>query len=108
VDKLCAGCHTAVGTASEEIAFDEAQGMFTVSDIASRGVQCDFCHTIAGTTHHQTPTGEPQNASLISDPGPVKRGPFHDAETPVPKTAYSELHTKSKFCGVVETIFLTI
>jgi Zn-finger protein len=105
VDKYCAGCHTAVGTASEEVAFDEAQDMFTVSEIASRGVQCDFCHTIAGTTYHQTPTGETQNASLIADPGPVKRGPYHDSKSPSHETAYSELHTKSEFCGNCHHVF---
>lgn len=105
VVKLCAGCHTAIGTASEEVTFDEAQGMFTASDIAKRGVQCDFCHTIAGTTHHQTPTGEPQNASLISDPGPLKRGPFDDAESTFHETAYSELHTRSEFCGSCHHVY---
>jgi hypothetical protein len=80
-DKLCAGCHTGIGTVSEEIVKDAA-GDFKVSDIAAKGVQCDFCHTIVRSTMAETPSMLPQNASIIVQPGDVKRGPYGDASSP--------------------------
>jgi len=102
-DKLCAGCHTAIGTISEEIVMKD--GEFQVSDIAKRGVQCDLCHTIVRSTFLETPTHEPQNASIIVEPGDIKRGPYKDSQSPFHKTAYSELHTKSEFCANCHNVF---
>lgn len=97
IDKLCAGCHTGIGTVSEEIVMKN--GEFQASDIAKRGVQCDLCHTVVKSTFLETPTYEPQNASIVLEPGEIKRGPYRDAISPFHETAYSELHTKSEFCA---------
>ena len=102
-DKLCAGCHTAIGTVSEEIVFKD--GEFQVSDIAKRGVQCDLCHTVVRSTFLETPTHEPQNASIVLEPGDIKRGPYKDSQSPFHQTAYSELHTKSEFCANCHNVF---
>jgi len=102
-DKLCAGCHTAIGTVTEEIVIKD--GEFQVSDIARKGVQCDLCHSIVKSTSLETPTHEPQNASLILEPGNVKRGPYKDSNSPFHETAYSELHTKSEFCANCHHVF---
>ncbi|HWR98747.1 MAG TPA: multiheme c-type cytochrome [Candidatus Methanoperedens sp.] len=104
VEKLCAGCHTAIGTVAEEVRLG-ADGVFQASEIAKKGVQCDLCHTIKATREHETPTREPQNASIVVDPGPVKRGPYKDADSPYHETAYSELHTKSEFCANCHNVF---
>ena len=53
----------------------------------------------------ETPTREPQNASFIVDPGPVKRGPYRDSDSPYHETEYSELHTKSEFCANCHNVF---
>jgi hypothetical protein len=102
-DKLCAGCHTGIGTVSEEIILQD--GEFQVSTIAKRGVQCDLCHTVIKSTFLETPTHEPQNASIVLAPGEIKRGPYQDSVSPFHKTAYSELHTKSEFCANCHNVF---
>ena len=102
-DKLCAGCHTGIGTVSEEIILQD--GEFQVSTIAQRGVQCDLCHTVIQSTFLETPTHEPQNASIVLAPGEIKRGPYKDSVSPFHKTAYSELHTKSEFCANCHNVF---
>lgn len=102
-DNLCAGCHTAIGTVSEEIVLKD--GEFQVSDIAKKGVQCDLCHTVVRSTFLETPTFEPQNASIVLEPGNIKRGPYKDSQSPFHETAYSELHTKSEFCANCHNVF---
>lgn len=104
VERLCAGCHTAIGTVAGEVRLGP-DGVFQASDIAKKGVQCDLCHTIKGARDKETPTGEPQNASIIVDPGNVKRGPYKDSDSPYHDTEYSELHTRSEFCANCHNVF---
>jgi hypothetical protein len=104
VEKLCAGCHTAIGTVAEEVRLG-ADGVFQASAIAKKGVQCDLCHTIKASTSGITPTREPENASVIVEPGSVKRGPYKDADSPYHETEYSDLHTRSEFCANCHNVF---
>ena len=104
VERLCAGCHTAIGTVAEEVRLGP-DGVFQASDIAKKGVQCDLCHTIKGARDLETPTREPQNASIVVDPGSVKRGPYKDSDSPYHETEYSELHTRSEFCANCHNVF---
>ena len=104
IEKLCAGCHTAIGTLAGEVKLG-SDGVFQVSEIARKGVQCDLCHTIKGSRERDTPTREPQNASIVVDPGSDKRGPYKDADSPYHDTEYSELHTKSEFCANCHNVF---
>lgn len=103
VRNLCAGCHTTIGTVSEEVTFEN--GKFNASDIAKEGVTCDMCHTISDVRMKISPTGLPQNASFVISPGDIKRGPYKDSVSPYHKTEYSELHTKSEFCGSCHNVF---
>jgi hypothetical protein len=105
IRNLCSGCHSPIGTVGEEVSFDPARGMFVASEIAEKGVQCDFCHTVVESTWRDTPTSQPHNGSLIMDPGDVKRGPYKDSDSPGHDTAYSELHTSAEFCGSCHHIF---
>lgn len=102
-DKLCGGCHAAAGVVANDLVFKDDK--FFTSDIAQNGVHCDLCHTVKETRFKDTPTHEPQNASIIVDPGPVKRGPFKDSVSPFHETAFSELHTKSLFCANCHNVF---
>jgi hypothetical protein len=105
VDTLCLGCHTAIGVVTDGVTVDPETMEVKASDIALQGVQCDFCHTIEGTSIQYTPTMDPNNASLIMDPGEVKRGPYDDSESPYHDTEFSELHTSSEFCGSCHNVF---
>ena len=89
-DTFCSACHSPIGVFSGEVPpVDGPQ----VSEIAKRGVQCDFCHTVSGSTGIG-------NYSFVSEPGRVKRAQYSDSASPFHQTAYSELHTKSDFCGM--------
>ncbi len=105
VDRLCMGCHTSIGTVTGGVTINHETLEIKLSAIAEQGVQCDFCHTVAALNIANTPTLDPQNASLIMDPGDVKRGPYDDAESPYHDTAYSEIHTRSEFCGSCHNVF---
>lgn len=101
--RLCGGCHSASGVLSNDLSFTD--GEFQTSEIARQGVHCDLCHTVRETAFLETPTYEPQNASLVVEPGNVKRGPYHDSESQYHESAYSELHTKSEFCANCHQVF---
>ncbi len=102
-NNLCGGCHGAVGVMSNTLTFKD--GEFQAPDIAKEGVHCDLCHTITASSFADTPTYEPGNASFVSSPGKVKRGPHADSESPYHETAFSELHTSSLFCANCHQVF---
>ena len=102
-DKLCGGCHIAVGIVSNDLVFKD--GEFQTSDIAKEGVHCDVCHSVANSTALETPTHEPQNASIVLAPGSSKKGPYKDSKSPYHESEYSELHTKSEFCANCHHVF---
>ncbi|MBI5788291.1 MAG: hypothetical protein HZA78_05495 [Candidatus Schekmanbacteria bacterium] len=104
-EKLCAGCHTAIGTISEEILQKDEKGDYKISEIAKHGVQCDVCHSVKAATYKDAKGLEPHNATLLIDPGDVKYGPFKDAKSPHHETSYSELHTKAEFCANCHHVF---
>ena len=97
VDNLCMGCHTPIGVTTGE-ANPAGAGM---SEIANRGVQCDFCHNVSGAKGIG-------NGAFILTPKkygrPLKFGPFKDATSPYHDTTYSELHTTSAFCGMCHNV----
>jgi hypothetical protein len=99
-EKLCSGCHSAIGVTTGEIG-----GGGELSEIAKKGVQCDVCHSVVGSNYDRTKAQEPHNLSLILDPGNVKRGPHKDAKSDYHESEYSELHTKSEFCGNCHNVF---
>ena len=92
VDKLCMGCHTPIGVLTGE-ASPLGKGM---SEVAEKGVSCEVCHNISDTKGIG-------NGAFVLTPklygSPLKFGPFKDSVSPYHDTAYSELHTKSEFCG---------
>ncbi|MBY6225378.1 multiheme c-type cytochrome [Ferrimonas balearica] len=105
---LCKGCHTAIGTVSENISYDASTGKFggfTTQGVAERGVSCDTCHSVSATNIAHTEMGEHGNASLELATDRIKRGPFDDAKARGHKTEYSELHTRSEFCANCHNVF---
>ena len=94
IDAFCAVCHTPIGTLSGEVPPLEGPD---ISDISKDGVQCDFCHTVTDATGIG-------NASFVFGPSDTKRGPFDDAVSPFHETEYSDLHTRSEFCGMCHDV----
>jgi len=108
VKNLCGGCHTPVGVVTGLVEFDPNMGKhggFTTTGVANNGVFCDMCHTVSGSSWRYTATGEPGNASLILDPGNVKRATLGDSKSPFHETAYSDLHARASYCANCHNIF---
>ena len=93
-DTYCARCHTPIGVVSGEVPPVDGSGL---SDIAKKGVQCDFCHTV-------TEIDGTANAKFTLTPDGTKLGPFADSSSPAHGTEYSELHTKAEFCGMCHDV----
>ena len=108
IKNLCAGCHTPIGVLTGTVEFDPSLGLhggFTAPGVAAKGVTCDVCHSIVDTNALHTTTGNPGNASIILDPGNVKRATLRDSVSPFHGTEYSELHASSKLCANCHNIF---
>lgn len=103
MDRLCAGCHTPVGTATEQV-WIRKSGEIVIHPLAREGVTCDFCHTVARVDLLER-GGVPGNSGLVLDPAGPKRGPYADAFSTFHETAYSDLHTRSEFCGACHNVF---
>lgn len=108
IKHLCAGCHTPIGTLTDTVEFDPSIGLhggFTAPGVAAKGVTCDVCHSIADTNAAHTTTGNPGNASIILDPGNVKRATLRNSVSPFHGTEYSELHSSSRLCANCHNIY---
>jgi hypothetical protein len=81
----CLRCHAPMTLMNED--YDLKQG------VTREGVSCDFCHTV--TAVHLDNAEMPYSAEL----GLVKRSVLRKASSPAHEVAYSELHSKSEFCG---------
>lgn len=94
-EDFCAAsrCHTPAGFLAGENPFPHAR----MSPIAKQGVFCDFCHTVSA----RSGIGD---ASYISSPGRLKRGPYRSSLSPYHLTVYSRLHTRSDFCGMCHNV----
>ena len=87
----CVRCHFPIGhsSAEKELPVDDEKG----------GVICDFCHSVRATTGvgNAPYILSPGNAAAME--GGTKYGPFDDSPDTIHKNQYSELHTRSEFCG---------
>ena len=88
--KTCIACHSPI----DAIARNDIITSKDQVNPALSGVTCDFCHSIKGfegTT--------PGNGNFITEPNPARKlGPFKGADNW--HHVYSELQTKSEFCGI--------
>lgn len=87
----CVRCHFPIGHSSgeENLPLDDEKG----------GVICDFCHSVKATTGvgNAPYILSPGNAAIME--GGTKYGPFNDCPETIHENQYSELHTRSEFCG---------
>lgn len=94
VDVFCGECHAPVAVRVGQLPPSDGS---LFDDISNRGVSCDFCHTISEVKN-------PFNVQSVSHPGRTKRGPRGDTISPAHDTAYSDVHTDSKFCGACHNV----
>ena len=88
-DLLCGACHAPVAARTGQL--PPADGsMFDAT--SKKGISCDFCHTVTGID-------QMFNMGHVSSPGNEKSGPRGDGRSLHHEVKYSELHTKSDFCG---------
>ena len=100
IDKLCIGCHTPVGLATDDV--KDVAGIFSEdTDLLSTfGVQCDACHVMSESHGKETPFGEPGNGSFTLSPGVIKRGPYEDCDAgKIHEGLWSSLHVTSLICA---------
>ncbi len=87
----CVRCHHPIGHSAGEkdLPLDDEKG----------GVICDFCHSVRATTGvgNAPYILSPGNAAAME--GGTKYGPFDDSPDTIHKNHFSELHTRSEFCG---------
>lgn len=97
VDGFCPRCHSPIAVLGGE---KVAPGRYKqLSEIAQKGVQCDFCHTLEAVSPDW-----PGNGSYKVSPGSTKRGPLKDAVSPYHKTRYSALYDEAAFCGMCHNL----
>lgn len=103
IDIFCVSCHTPIGVLTGDIKGPE--GSLTATNVTREGIHCDLCHTVADTTYRCTKSESPHNASLLVRPGSVKTGPMDNVKSTFHESTYSELHTRSEFCGNCHNLF---
>ena len=94
-DRYCIACHAPVAVLSGEV---QPGKEFNVGELSQKGVQCDFCHTVSGSLGIG-------NLPAVSSPGPIKRGPFKDSQSPAHEVAFSPFHTSAEFCGMCHDVY---
>jgi len=94
-DTYCARCHTPIGVLAGEV---PPIGHENLSEISKKGIQCDFCHSVNKST------GIGNGAFMVSPDG-IKRGPYDDSKSPYHGSMFSDLHTKSEFCGMCHEVY---
>jgi mono/diheme cytochrome c family protein len=100
--KACVKCHTPLGFRSYSIS-SPADDYEKLADLPAQGIFCNWCHNINEVKHlgdagyEVDPGGGEEDSSTML-------GPFKDSSSPFHPTKYSELHTKSEFCGLCHDV----
>ena len=112
---LCIRCHTPSGWL-EGRSTDTSGGLLIARDRQS--IQCDFCHRVVDPIY--TPGVSPAadlpilealdeiplthaNGQFVTDPDPIRRGPFADAESSH-QFLESPVHRESAICGTCHDV----
>jgi cytochrome c553 len=115
VGDLCLRCHTPGGW-QEGRSFDTTGAMLTDKDL--HGVQCDYCHRMVDPLYVEgvspakdaevlgnldLPPLEAANGQFVTDPDPIMRGPYADAEANH-QFLDSNFHRTSQLCGTCHDV----
>ncbi|MEW6602907.1 MAG: multiheme c-type cytochrome, partial [Nitrospirota bacterium] len=100
--KACVKCHTPLGFRSYSIS-SPADDYEKLAALPAQGIFCNWCHNISEVKHLGDAGYEVEAGGGEDDPSTML-GPFKDADSPYHPTKYSELHTKSDFCGLCHNV----
>jgi mono/diheme cytochrome c family protein len=100
--KACVKCHTPLGFRSYSITSPESD-YEKVPELAARGIFCNWCHNISQVKHIGDAGYEIEPGGGEEDPSTML-GPFKDSDSDFHPTRYSELHTRSEFCGLCHNV----
>ncbi len=100
--KACVKCHTPLGFRSYTIN-NPNQDYDAVAGLAAEGIFCNWCHNINELKHIGDAGYEVAPGGGEEDPSTML-GPLKDAYSNIHPTKYSELHTRSEFCGLCHDV----
>ena len=100
--KTCVKCHTPLGFRAGLIT-SPSEDYEKLAALPAEGIFCNWCHNINEVKHLGDAAYEVAAGGGEDDPSTML-GPFKDAESPYHPTKYSELHTKSDFCGLCHNV----
>jgi mono/diheme cytochrome c family protein len=100
--KACVKCHTPLGFRSYTITSPESD-YDKVPELPARGIFCNWCHNISLVKHIGDAGYEVEPGGGEDDPSTML-GPFKDSTSDFHPTKYSELHTRSEFCGLCHNV----
>jgi len=100
--KACIKCHTPLGFRSYSISSPK-DDYDKLAELPAQGIFCNWCHNInevkqIGDAGYEVAPGDGED-----DPSTML-GPRKDAYSDYHPTGYSELHTKSEFCGLCHNV----
>jgi len=100
--QACVKCHTPLGFRSYSIT-SPADDYSELSYLPAQGIFCNWCHNISEVKHLGDAGYEVEAGGGEENPSTML-GPFKDSDSPYHPTKYSELHTKSEFCGLCHNV----
>lgn len=100
--KACVKCHTPLGFRSYSIT-SPADDYDKLAELPAQGIFCNWCHNISEVKHLGDAGYEVEPGGGEDDPSTML-GPRKDATSDFHPTKYSELHTKSEFCGLCHNV----
>ena len=100
--KACIKCHTPLGFRSYSIS-SPGDDYDKLAALPAQGIFCNWCHNINEIKHLGDAGYEVAPGNGEDDPSTML-GPLKDASSDFHPTKYSELHTKSEFCGLCHNV----
>jgi hypothetical protein len=100
--KACVKCHTPLGFRSYSIS-SPGDDYDKLAQLPAQGIFCNWCHNINEVKHIGDAGYEVAPGGGEEDPSTML-GPRKDATSDFHPTKYSELHTKSEFCGLCHNV----
>ncbi|MFC1746304.1 multiheme c-type cytochrome [Candidatus Riflebacteria bacterium] len=100
--KTCVKCHTPLGFRSYSITSPK-DDFDKLAALPAQGIFCNWCHNINEVKHIGDAGYEVDPGGGEDDPSTML-GPIKDATSDFHPSKYSELHTRSEFCGLCHNV----